>query len=123
MPLRREWVDTDDKPLEGRLREIFISLFMAVEAERKRNERFAEAARRRAEEEMRRYEREERQRNEKAKQDALMAEVVAWEDARRIRKYVGAVLARDAEKNGDWGTWALEVARSLDPTESDAPEA
>lgn len=119
--LRREWNETEEKALEGRLREIFVALFMAIEAERKRTERFAEVARRRAEEEIRRYEREELQRKEKAKQDGLMTEIVAWENACRIRKYVEAVRARDPEKNEVWGTWALEVARSLDPTEGGVP--
>jgi hypothetical protein len=43
VPIRREWNDRETKRLEERLREILTGLYIAVEAERLRNERFRQA--------------------------------------------------------------------------------
>jgi hypothetical protein len=45
--IRREWNDTETKRIEARLRDILIALYIAVEAERVRNERFRQEAARR----------------------------------------------------------------------------
>jgi hypothetical protein len=115
VPIRREWNDKETKRIEERLREILIALYIAIEAERLRNERFRQEAERRAREEQRRWEREERERREHEAVEALLKEAEAWEDALRIRGYVAAM--KDiVPKDGRWVQWALGVADQLDPT-------
>jgi hypothetical protein len=114
VPIRRQWNDTETKRIEGRLREVLIALYIAVEAERERNERFRQEAARGAAEELRRWERAEHERLEREAVQVLLAEVKAWDDARRIRGYVRAVKGRVA-KDADWAEWALGVADRLNP--------
>jgi hypothetical protein len=76
--IRREWNDTATKRIEDRLREILIALYLAIEAERQRNERFRQEAARRAEEQLRRWEREDRERREREGIQELLAETKAW---------------------------------------------
>jgi|SRR5579883_252094 len=114
VPIRREWNDTETKRIEDRLRDILIALYLAIEAERLRNERFRLEAVRRAAEEQRRWERAERERREREEVQALLAEVKAWEEAQRIRSYVKAMRGR-ASKPSAWLAWALSVANRLDP--------
>jgi hypothetical protein len=122
IPTRREWNETEEKPLEGRLREILIALYFAVEAQRLSDEDDRREAVRRAEEEQRRWEREERERREREAVKALLAEAKAWDDARRIRGYVAAMRKRDAESLA-WAEWASAVADRLDPTLKPKTEA
>ena len=113
--IRREWNDTETKRIEERLREILVALYIAIEAERLRNERFRREAARRAEEEQRRWEREERERREREAVQALLNEAQAFDDARRIRSFAAAM--RDlAAKPPAWVEWAMSVADGLDPT-------
>jgi hypothetical protein len=114
VPIRRQWNDTQTKRIEQRLREILIALYIAIEAERLRNERFREEAARRAEAEQRRWEREERERQEREAVQELLGEAKAWEDARQIRSYVKAMKGRATESSA-WAEWALGVADRLDP--------
>jgi hypothetical protein len=114
VPIRREWNDSEKKRIENCLREILIALYIAIEAERQRNQRFRQAAARRAEEEQRRWEREERERREREAVERLLSEANAWEDARRIRRYVKAMEGREGIEPG-WAKWALGVADRLDP--------
>ena len=111
-PVRREWIETAEKPLEGRLREVIVGLFFAAAAERKRAEAFAERERKRFEEEQRRWEMEERRRKERERVEALMREVDAWAQARRLREYIDA--ARN-DRDQEWVTWARGVADAIDP--------
>ncbi|MGA8575263.1 MAG: hypothetical protein WB609_06160 [Candidatus Cybelea sp.] len=113
VPIRREWNDTQNKRIEERLREILIALYVAVEAERLRNERFRQEAARRAEEQQRRWEREEQERRQREAVQSLLKEVKAWEDATRIRNYVTAT-SEQAAKSPAWIKWALDVADRLD---------
>jgi hypothetical protein len=115
VPIRREWNDRETKRLEERLREILIGLYIAIEAERLRNERFRQERQREAEAECRRWQREERERNEREAVQARLAKVNAWEDARRIRGYV-AVMEDAQSPSPDWISWALSVADKLDPS-------
>jgi hypothetical protein len=108
--IRREWNETEERRLEGRLREVLIALCFAVEAQRLRDER----DRQEAAEERRRWEREERERLEREAVQALLAEAKAWEEVRRIRSYVRAMKGRDG-KDARWAEWALGVADRLDP--------
>lgn len=114
IPVRREWKETIDRPIEQRLREIIAALYVAVEAERERSEKAAEQARRWHEAEMRRLEAEERRRDREREIAELKAEARAWEEASRIRAYVAAVVAVDSSR-GDWAERALEIANGLDP--------
>jgi hypothetical protein len=91
------------------LREILIALYLAIEAERQRNERFRQEAARRAAEEQRRWEREERERRGREAVQALLKETDEWETARRIRSYVEAVSGCRAQ---EWKEWALQVAET-----------
>jgi len=99
VPVRREWNETPEKPLEGRLREILVGLFLAVEAQRRRDARFAEEERRRRESELRQYAREKRQREVVGVLQAFRDEVAAWIEARNIREYIQTCVdARDKGK-------------------------
>jgi hypothetical protein len=119
VPIRREWNDRETKRLEERLREILIGLYIAIEAERLRNERFRQERQREAEAERRRWEREERERGEREAVQALLTEVNAWDDARRIRGYVAAM--KDGQRAlPDWINWALGIADKLDPSKKKA---
>lgn len=119
VPIRREWNETEEKRLDGRLREIMIALYFAVEAQRLRDEDDRREAARRALQERRRWELAERERREREAVQVLLAEAKAWEDARRIRGYVKARTERGV-KDADWSEWALSVADLLDPAETEA---
>jgi hypothetical protein len=119
VPIRREWNDRETKRLEERLREILIGLYIAIEAERLRNERFRQECQREAEAERRRWEREERERREREAVRALLTEVNAWDDARRIRGFIAAM--KDGQGvSPDWINWALSIADKLDPSKKQA---
>jgi hypothetical protein len=111
-PIRREWLETEEKPLEGRLREVMVGLFVAAAAERKRDEAFALRERQRFEEEQRRWELEERRRAERERVESLMREADAWAQARRLRKYIDAA---QNDFDQEWATWARGVADAIDP--------
>jgi hypothetical protein len=115
IPIRREWNETEEKPIEGRLREILIALYFAVEAQRQSDEQDRRETARRAAEGQRRWEREERERREREAVQALLSQVKAWDDARRIRDYVNAVKGCAGKESG-WVDWALGVADRLDPS-------
>jgi hypothetical protein len=117
--IRREWNDRETKRLEERLREILVALYLAIEAERLRNERFRQERQREAEAELRRWKREERERREREAAQALLAEVDAWNNARLIRGYVAAM--KDVEStSSEWINWALSIADKLDPSKKKA---
>jgi hypothetical protein len=115
VPIRREWNDTETKRIEHRLREILIALYLAVEAQRLRDEEDRREAVRRAEEEQRRRDRQERERQEREAVEALLSEAKAWEDECRVRAYIKAMDDRKC-KDADWFDWARRVATLLDPT-------
>lgn len=115
VPVRREWKETAEKPLEGRLREMLIGLYIAVEAERRRNERFAAEQRGRAAAEMHRLEAEEKRRKEDAKIKTLIVESQAWAEAKRIRQYVAASIKKKGRLKREWAAWALSIADGIDP--------
>lgn len=58
---------------------------------------------------------------EKAKREALLSEVANWQQAQRIRDYVGAVVAEPLDHQSarhqrlQWSTWALSVAGEICP--------
>jgi hypothetical protein len=115
VPIRREWNDRETKRLEERLREILIALYIAIEAERLRNERFRQERQREAEAELRRWKREERERCDREAAQGLLTDVNAWNNARLIRGYVAAM--KDVESTSpEWINWALSIADKLDPS-------
>jgi hypothetical protein len=115
VPIRRDFTETADKPLETKLRTIIIAWLVAVEAERQRNERFAREAQERHERELRWLERQEAARKEREEQQRLLADAQAWANASLIRSYVAAIVEKQGESSADWSTWALRVADSMDP--------
>ncbi|HVA28176.1 MAG TPA: hypothetical protein VNF68_08355, partial [Candidatus Baltobacteraceae bacterium] len=116
VPVRREWNETEEKPLETRLREVLIGLFIATEVVWRANERHAEAERLRAEAELRWLEAERKRKEEEKRVNALLAESKAWEDARRIRAYVAVVIEKEGESEQEWAAWAQSIADRIDPT-------
>lgn len=115
-PVRHEWWnETEEKPLENRLREVIIGLFFAAAAERRRADERVEQERKRFEafeEEERRWRLEERRRKQRARVEALLKEADAWVQARRLRGYIDATCAHPDEK---WKTWARGIADAIDP--------
>jgi hypothetical protein len=111
--VRREFCETSEKRFESILRDIIIALYIAVEAERERNERFEEECRIRREAEQRRWEIEERRRKEQERLATLKSEAKAWEEARRLCAYIAAAVEADASQ--EWAIWASAIADALDP--------
>lgn len=119
VPVRREWNETEEKPLEGKLHEILMALYFAVEAQRQSDEHDRGEAARRAAEEQRRWEQQERERREREEVQTLLNEAKAFDDAQRIRSFVEEV-KHLAAKPPAWVEWALGVADRLDPTRPDS---
>jgi hypothetical protein len=132
--------DKGNVTLETRLNRFFAALYKPIvkqwqdarEAKiRREKERLAEL--KRAEAERIRAEEERKSAAERRRRDALCAEAQKWENAQRIRAYVGCVRevasggrnqgAIEVEGQGNgrdssavWVEWALRVADELDPT-------
>jgi hypothetical protein len=116
VPIRRNWDETEARPLETRLREVLVAWFTAIEAERQRNESI-EALHRKWEEDRIRHELlQEKRRKERKEADSLLADAKSWEDAARLRAFVAAVVAKDGDAVADWAAWAIGVADRMDPT-------
>ncbi len=115
-PIRREWLESEDKRLDDRLREVIVGLFIAAAAERRRAEERAEWERQRQLEEIRRWKREEQERAERERIEDLLQEANAWAQAKRLREYVDAALSGRDDR---WVKWACSVADSIDPIPKD----
>lgn len=121
-PIRKQWRDRKENPLENQIRSILVGFLVAAAFERERRlEREAEHRRRLiAEQKMAAL--EERRRKEREQFDALIREANAWEQAERIRRYVDAQLAATGGADGNpikddvWIAWARNVAERIDPT-------
>lgn len=124
VPVRREWNETEGKPLEVRLREVIVALSIAAAAERQRRLRFEEENRRRHLAEIQRWEFEEQRRKEESRIKELIKGADSWAQANRIREYVtaaenaGVGAGADSAELQEWVTWARAVAQRLDPLES-----
>ena len=128
-PLRREWKETPERPLENRLREIVISLLVAASLARSRRVAIEERERAWALAEERRRVLEERRLRVRAELKRLDEAAHAWVRAREMREYVQAVLAqvpkrRDAPTDAveRWARWALMAADAVDPLVFDVSE-
>jgi hypothetical protein len=123
-PIRKQWRDGSENPLENQVRSILIGFLVAASFDRKRRIEREDEHRRQVVAEQRRAAAEDRRRMEKEQFDALLGEVSAWEQAARIRRYVDARLAITGAQNGgaanahEWAEWARGVADRLDPTKA-----
>jgi hypothetical protein len=120
-PFQRSWVDLDDRPLEGRIREVIVGVLIALAESRRRRLHWEDWHRQRALEEQRRIAAEERRREELAKIQRLKDDAASWFEANRIRQYAAAAMkaARRRGVSGPeikaWATAARNVADLLDP--------
>jgi hypothetical protein len=124
VPVRREWTDAPDRPIDQRLGEIVLALITA--SHRGRTRRLALEWRdqewREAQEQRRIL--EERQIAIGSAVKRLEDEAAAWKRAQAIRDYV-ALAGNDesAERNpAEWRKWALLVADAIDPLVSETNE-
>ncbi len=114
--LRKEWNETEAKPLEGQLREVIIALYIAAAALQREAEAEAVRRQREAEEQQRRWEAAEKRRNERERVKALLEDVESWADAQKLRSYILAVERSGVRSSEpDWFTWARRIADALDP--------
>lgn len=116
-PVRKEWNETTEIPLEAQLRDVIIGWLLAIEAGRRREEARIKNERERVERQIREWECQEREREELQKRDKLLAEARAWSDAALIRSYVVAV-KNNGEGDDEWSRWALDVADAMEPRRS-----
>lgn len=117
--------DKESAKIEARLDEVFFRLYKIVVAAREqaREEEVKskqQAIQRAAWEVLtRQREQEAKAKAEEAKrQEVLITEAIAWQQAEQIRAYVAAVVARDEAKTAEvtaWAEWALLVADEKDP--------
>lgn len=126
-PIRRQWHDAPDKPLEQQLRDILIGFLFASALEREKRLEREEQQRRRFEEEHRRYALAERRREVNTELQALRGEVAAWIEAAQIRAYVKACMGDSGQGGADslspWARWAMIAADSIDPLIPDTDES
>ncbi|MDO9204134.1 hypothetical protein [Methylotenera sp.] len=127
-----EMPDTDDKPLQENLNQVFCRIYKLIVQSRAHSRKLAEWHRK--------YEEEKRQREEKEKirqeeiklqemelqkRAALLKEASDWRNSELIYKYIahldntlsGIGLDISKEKNyREWRNWALNAASALDQT-------
>ena len=115
--------DTEEDPLEGKLREVVSSIGVVLAYERMRREESELADRRRYEAIERARKLEEQRKAEQAKKDDLRKDAALWKEAAILREYVAAVriaaeAGRQVKVDGDierWADWALAHANEIDP--------
>lgn len=115
-PVRKEWNETAERPLEGRLREIIIGLYVAAAALQREVEAEAIRRQREAEEERRRWKAAEKRKRERERVNLLLEDASSWSKAQALRRYIVA-MEKTGIKTGDdeWFSWARRVADALDP--------
>lgn len=119
--------DTDDKPLQENLNQVFCRIYKLIVKSRVHG-RELDAWRRKYEEERRQQEEREKIRQEELrlqeivlqKRKDLLKEANDWQSAELIYKYVAHFDAlenfQENESFLEWKKWALNVANELDPT-------
>jgi hypothetical protein len=118
----RDWVESEDRPLESRLNDVIVGMLQEAARDREHEEKWAEERRQDELRAQARREAEERVRREKQQIDKLIADADRWENANRVRSYVqharnvGRAPVGDGRSIEDWAGWALAVADRLDPT-------
>lgn len=115
--IRSKWADGKKQRVEDCLNDFIASAIKVAATLRERRKEREEAQRRREEEARRRREREEQERIRAARQKALLEEVDAWHQARRIREYVNAVIEgrESTDEQLEWAEWARTQANKIDP--------
>lgn len=115
-PLQREWNETASKPLEARLREVIVGLYVAAGALQREAEADSMRRQRELEEEQRRWEVAEKRRKKGERVKNLLADAQSWADAEKLRDYIAAVERSGAKgRDDDWFSWARGIADALDP--------
>lgn len=106
-------------PLEERLGDILIELYVAAENTKRDRLRKEEAERQRREEERKREERRKRHDLEVDKTLALKHEAEDYDIACKIRQYIAAYVAAHSDEDlSEWAEWATGKADWYDPTVS-----
>lgn len=104
-------------PLEERLGEILLELYVAAEKAKQDRLKQEEAERQRLEEQRKREERRKRHDLEVSKTLALRNAAEDYDVACKIRQYISAYLAAHPDKDlTDWAQWAAAKADWYDPT-------
>jgi hypothetical protein len=115
-PLRKEWNETADKPLEVRLREIIVGLYVAAAALQREAEAEAIRRQREAEEQQRRWEAAQQRKKKRERVEALLEDAASWSKAESLRKYIAAVEQTGAKTDSaEWLSFARRIADALDP--------
>lgn len=114
----KQFRDTEQQPLESRLGEILISLYINSEDVRTERLRLEEQKRKEEEERRQRELRRERYNAEIEEVRALQNEASDYAIACQIRQYANAIAAKPdiSEEEQQWVAWALEKADWFDPS-------
>jgi hypothetical protein len=118
----RDWVESEDRPLESRLNDAIVGMLQEAARDREREEKWAEERRQDEIRAQARREAEERVRREKQQIDKLIADANRWETSNRVRAYVQHARKAecppidDGQSIDEWVGWALVIANRLDPT-------
>jgi hypothetical protein len=123
------FADSDSRPLEGRLNNIYCRIYGLVvkawKAEREHqafHRRLEDEERQRASAAKIKAERERALAEERTRRQELLNEANHWTQSIKIRKYVEHIRASatghstTASELNNWTDWALKVAAELDPT-------
>jgi molecular chaperone GrpE (heat shock protein) len=123
----KEIAESEEKPLEQRLNDVFVKIYGRVVRAREwqreqeaREREWEERERRAAEAEKRRLEAEAKRAAERRKREKLVEDAKAWQTANLIRSYLAHLDktsgAEVSSESGEWMSWAKEVADEMDPT-------
>lgn len=109
--------DTDQTPVEERLGEILIELYIKSESERKLRLEREEKARKEAEEKRQRELRREQYNHEVVRVNELLNEADDYAIACKIRQYIASLEQCDLTEEGkEYVAWAKQKADWFDPT-------
>lgn len=115
------WKESSDKPLEGQLLKILISLETRAMESKARTLEFEERNRIRKEERLKEMEAEKRKVDEQDKTIELFQIASRWKKAMDLREYIEAVKNQAVKsdsmtkENLDWIQWATNKANWMDP--------
>lgn len=128
--IRKEWLETQTRRLEGCVPEIVANILLAGPAlVKKREEREAEQRRYREAERLRQIE-QARQRKNRNQWRALVEQAEHFETAVKVRNLIAALETTEADPSlmigerllPEWIAWAKEYSDSLDPVSRGAEE-
>lgn len=121
--IRREWLETENKRLEGMVEDIVATLLLAGPALVKMREEREEESRRRQEAERIRQQEETRRRKNRNQWRAFIEQADNHENARRARALIEALQQLEADPAAvvgertlaQWLSWARDQANAIDP--------